>query len=87
MSVKFKVKHDGKSFDYFIAYVDCDVVRPLCIMLPQMSRFIRYSDNSGKNMLFTIKDDKVMVKNNEIWDKECNYFVKKNKILTLQTLS
>ena len=27
MSVQVKVKHDGKSFDYFIAYVDCDVVR------------------------------------------------------------
>lgn len=39
------------------------------VTLSEMSRFIRYSDNSGKNKLFTIKDDNVLVKYDEMQDK------------------
>ena len=46
-------------FKYFIDYLhdDDDVIRPLCIMLPQMSGYIEYFDNSGKNMPFKIEDE------------------------------
>ena len=27
-----------------------DVIRPLCIILPQMSGYIKYFDNDGKDM-------------------------------------
>ena len=34
-------------------------------MLPQMSGYIKYFDNCGKNMSFVIEDDNVL----EIWNK------------------
>ena len=34
-----------------------------------MRGYIKYFENSGKNMSFVIKDDDVLDKYNEIWDK------------------
>ena len=34
-----------------------------------MSGYIKYFENGGKNMSFVIKDDNVLVKYNEIWNK------------------
>ena len=34
-----------------------------------MSGYIKYFENGGKNMSFVIKDDSVLDKYNEIWDK------------------
>ena len=34
-----------------------------------MSGYIKYFENSRKNMSFVIKDDSVLVKYNEIWNK------------------
>ena len=52
-----KFEHSDKGFKYYIGYKDNDIVRLLCIILPQMSGFIKYFDDS------------VLVKYNEIWDK------------------
>ena len=49
--VSDKFKHNNKEFKDFIGYQD-GLIKPLCIILPQMSRYIRYFDNSGKNMSF-----------------------------------
>ena len=38
----------------------------LCIVLPQMSAYIKYFNNRGRNMSFKIEDDNVLVKYNEI---------------------
>ena len=38
---------------------DEDVIRPLCIILPQMSGYIKYFDHGGKNMSFKIEDESV----------------------------
>ena len=38
-------------------------------MLPQISGFIKYFENRGKNMSFMIEDDSVLIKHNEIWNK------------------
>ena len=47
-------------FKYFIGYLhDDNVIRPLCIILPQMSGYIKYFDNSRKNMSFKIEDENV----------------------------
>ena len=43
--------------------------KPLCIILPQMSGFIKYFENGGKNMSFMIKEDDVFIQYNEVWDK------------------
>ena len=45
------------------------IVTPLCIILPQMSGWIKYFENGGKNMSFKIEDDEVYIKYNSIWNK------------------
>ena len=39
------------------------------IILPQMAGYIKYFENGRKNFSFVIKDDDVLDKYNEIWDK------------------
>ena len=46
-----------------------EIVKPLCIILPQMTRFIKYFENGGKSMSFVIKGDYVLDKYNETWEK------------------
>ena len=64
-----KFKHSDDGFKYFISYKEGEIVKPLCIILPQMSRYIKYFENGGKNMSFVIKDDGVLDKYNKIWNK------------------
>ena len=52
-----KFKHNKEGFNYFIGYQKSEIVKPLCIILPQMSGYIKYFEKSGKNMSFLIKDD------------------------------
>ena len=63
-----KFKHCDESFKYFIGYQEGEIVKPLCIILPQMSGYIKYFENGGKNMSFLIKDDEVWEKYDKIWD-------------------
>ena len=67
--VSHKFKHSDDGFKYFIGYKKGEIVKPLCIILPQMIGYIKYFENRGKNMSFIIKDDDVLNKCNEIWDK------------------
>ena len=57
--VSHKFKHDGKDFEYFIGYLKGEIVKPLCIILPQMSGYLKYFENGSKNMSFLIKVDEV----------------------------
>ena len=58
--VSDKLKHSDDGSKYFIGYFyDDDVIRPLCIILLQMSGSIKYFDNGGKNMSFKIEDESV----------------------------
>ena len=61
-----KFKHNDDGFKYFIGYKEIEIVKPLCIILPQMSGYIKYFENGGKNMSFVIKDDDVLNEYNEI---------------------
>ena len=63
-----KFKHSDEGFKYFIGYQEGEIVKPLCIILPQMSGYIKYFENGGKNMSFLIKDDEVWEKYEQIWD-------------------
>ena len=45
-----------------------DVIQPLCVILPQMSGYIKYFDNGGKNMSFVTDDKEVYEKYDEIWN-------------------
>ena len=65
-----KFKHSDDGFKYFIDYLhDDDVIRPLCIILPQMSGYINYFDNGRKNMSFKLEDESAYLKYTEIWNK------------------
>ena len=62
-----KTKKNSETSKYFIGYFnDIDSVSPLCIILPQMSGYIKYFDNGGKNMSFKIEYDEVYVKYTQI---------------------
>ena len=66
--VSDKFKHNNENFKYFIGYREGEIVKPLCIILPQMSGYIKYFENGGKKMSFLIKDDEVLEKYEQIWD-------------------
>ena len=66
--VSDKFKHNNEGFKYFIGYQEGEIVKPLCIILPQMSGYIKYFENGGKNSSFLIKDDNVLNKYNKIWN-------------------
>ena len=61
---KFKDNDDG--FKYFIGYKESKIVKPLCIILPKMSGYIKYFENGGKNMSFVVKNDMYLNKHNGI---------------------
>ena len=61
--VSYKFKHNDEGFKYFIGYLKGEIVKPLCIILPQMSGYIKYFENGSKSMSFLIKDDEL------VWDK------------------
>ena len=67
--VSDKSKYSDDGFKYFIGYKEGEIVKPLCIILPQMTGDIKYFENGGKNMSFLIKDDDVLDEYNEIWNK------------------
>ena len=49
-----KFKHSDNGFKYFTAHNEGDFVKPLCIILSQMSGYIKYFENGGKNMSLVI---------------------------------
>ena len=57
-----------KAFKYFIGYQEGEIVKTLCIILPQMSGYIKYFENGGKSMSFFIKHNEVWKKYEQIWD-------------------
>ena len=50
--VSDKFKHSDDGFKYFVGYQEGKIVKPLCIILPHMSGYIKYFKNGGKNMSF-----------------------------------
>ena len=55
--VSDKFKHSDGGFKYFIGYKEDEIVKPLCIILTQMTGYIKYFENGGKNMSFMVKND------------------------------
>ena len=64
-----KFKHTDNGYKYFMGYQEGENVKLLCIILPQMSGYIKYFEKGRKNMSFITKDDSVLSKYNEIRDK------------------
>ena len=43
-----KFKHSDGGFKYFIRYKEDEIVKPLCIIWPQMTGYIKYFENGRK---------------------------------------
>ena len=56
------------SFKYFIGYNDNDVIRPLCIRLPQMTGYARKFDENA-TMSFRANNKQLLKNYNKIWEK------------------
>ena len=65
--VSNKWKINNTTYKYFCGYLNNDVIQPLCIILHQMSKYIKYFDDGGKNMSFVMDNKEVYEKYNEIW--------------------
>ena len=48
--VSDRFKHSDDGFKYFIGCKEGEIVKPLCIILPQMTGYIKYFENGGKNI-------------------------------------
>ena len=56
------------TYKYFCRYLNNNVIKPLCVILPQMNGYIKYFDDGGKNISFVTDDEKVYEKYDEIWN-------------------
>ena len=56
------------SLKYFIGYNDNDIIRPLCIRLPQMIRYARKFDENA-TMSFIVKDNQLLKNYSKIWEE------------------
>ena len=67
--VSKKESHGNKnSLKYFIEYNDNDIIRPLCIRLPQMTGYARKFDENA-TMSFIVKDKQLLKNYTKIWGK------------------
>ena len=66
--VSSRWKLNDTTYKYFCGYLNNDVIKPLCVILPQMNGYIKYFDNGGKNMSFVTDDEEVYGKYDEIWN-------------------
>ena len=64
--VSNNIKTNNKIVKYCIGYILDDNVIPLTLLLPNMSGWIKYFENDGKNMSFKIGDDYILFKYNNI---------------------
>ena len=66
--VSSRWKLNNTTYKYFCGYLNNNVIKPSCVILPQMNGYITYFDDGGKNMSFVKDDEKVYEKYNEIWN-------------------
>ena len=75
--VSSRWKLNDTTYKYFCGYLNNDttgsssserIIKPLCVILPQMNGYIKYFDGGGKNMSFVTDDEKVYEKYDEIWN-------------------
>ena len=66
--VSSRWKLNDTTYKYFCGYLNNDVIKPLCVILPQMNGYIKYFDNGRKNMSFVTDDKEVYGKYDEIWN-------------------
>ena len=84
--VSNKIFFGEKNYKYFIGYLyNGNKIKPLNIMLPKTSVYIKSYDGKTKWMHFWIEDDELLETYNTIWDKFSGD-VKKNLIASLSII-
>ena len=66
--VSNKWKINDTTYKYSCGYLNNDIIQPLCVIVPQMSGYIKYLDDGGKNMSFVTDDEELYKKYDEIWE-------------------
>ena len=66
--VSSRWKLNDTTYKYFCGYLNNDVIKHLCVILTQMSGYIKYFDNGGKNMSFVTDDKEVYETYDGIWN-------------------
>ena len=66
--VSSRWKLNDTTYKYFCRCLNNDVIKPLFVILSQMSGYIKYFDSGGKNMSFVTDDKEVYEKYDEIWN-------------------
>ena len=66
--VSNKWKINDTAYKYLCGYLNDNVIQPLCVILPQMSGYIKYFDDGGKNMSFVTNYEEVYENYKEIWE-------------------
>ena len=72
--VSSRWKFNDETNKYFCGYLNNDVIKPSCIILPQMNGYIKYFEDGGKNMSFVTDDEKAYEKYGEIWNVVKKFF-------------
>ena len=65
--VSDKLNYNEDGYRYFIGYQKGEIIKPLCIILSQMSGYIKYCEYRGINMSFLIKDEELGEQYKQIW--------------------
>ena len=63
-----RFRHSEEGYKYFIVYQEDEIIRPLCIIFPQMNGYIKYFENGGKNMSLLIRNNNVWERYEDIWN-------------------
>ena len=75
--VSSRWKLNDTTYKYFCGYLNNDttesssserIIKPLCVIIPQMNGYIKYFDDGEKNMSLVTDDEKVYEKYDEIWN-------------------
>ena len=79
----YKISSPNKKYKYFVGYLYDDLnVKPLRIMLPKTSIYIKSYDGQTKRMYFLIENNDLLERYNAIWDK-ISADIKENLIVRL----
>ena len=65
--VSNKFKHNDEDFKYFIGYLKGEIIKTWCIILPQISGYIKYFENSSNACLFLLKMMKCGINTIKCW--------------------
>ena len=62
-----KINYNEDGYRYFTGYKKGEIIKPLCIILSQMSGYIKYFEYRSIKMSFLIKDEELGEQYEQIW--------------------